>query len=544
MGSPINKDEVLNVTKAVLGTFTTQYTKHYALALAAKKEREATEEPRPWKLLERPESEASTDDLKCGYLTKQGGLRKSWKKRWFVVRHDYTIDYFADEKAAKKAKPKPKGTISLAGYTVNDDVGKSLLGKLQDLAEKMGMDVNDLPKPKEYPELTIEFSHSRRRTYYIQAGSKEEKEEWVEMFKTCARRAWGFKDREECHTKGFENAIRETRWELGRWGWWSYGGTEEQVLSDLVSDELDYQIMGGVYAKLPSGPWMIRNAARNQVLKVIDTVVGSAVTPAWKTMSAAVKEIRPKIEPTIAELVVPLATAKTDIMGKIKDACMSLIEPILAEHVTPHLSKILEIVSSPFTGGLTAQAGHIDKQLSEYASKTTDLAKMEEGFRDLNYFGRSYWSSWDALKMLDVLYEPLYLLREIFPDIWPWGTIQKGRDFIMQVTDNSVYTFQVKLKAFKEKGGEAAEVIEKAKNSTLKKLKKDCDRMVRFFFVDVIKAIVLPPFTKNVIPACKSAIEPLQSAIPDAMKQFIDIMEMFNKLLNDLIEDATGALFK
>lgn len=34
--------------------------------------------------------------IKSGYLTKEGGLRKTWKKRWFVLRHD-TLSYYRNE---------------------------------------------------------------------------------------------------------------------------------------------------------------------------------------------------------------------------------------------------------------------------------------------------------------------------------------------------------------------------------------------------------------------------------------------------------------
>lgn len=89
--------------------------------------------------------------------------------------------------------------------------------------------------------------------------------------KTCCRRAWGLKNLEFCHKKAFNEAIRKTRWELGHWGWWSYGGSEEQILSDLISEEIDWKIMGRIYGKI-SGPWVVRNTVRNQVLKALDTM--------------------------------------------------------------------------------------------------------------------------------------------------------------------------------------------------------------------------------------------------------------------------------
>ena len=35
--------------------------------------------------------------LKEGYLTKQGHVRKNWKRRWFVLYADGELAYYADE---------------------------------------------------------------------------------------------------------------------------------------------------------------------------------------------------------------------------------------------------------------------------------------------------------------------------------------------------------------------------------------------------------------------------------------------------------------
>jgi len=361
VSSPVDaatKQEMEDLIKAILKTFTIEYSKGYALNLVGKLKDDAkAAPPEEWKLLERP---PWNKDYKMGWLMKEGGIRKNWKKRYFVVRPNYSIDYYeTDVEFNKGEKAKKRGTISLCGYRVVEDVNAGILNKLKQMAEKMNMDISQLPKPKEYPQYTIELHHERRRCYFIQAENEEEYKQWLEQFKTCCWRAYGYTNEDPVHQGAFDGAVRNTRWELGRWGWWSWGGTEEQILTDLIGDQIDWAIMGRIYAKI-TGPWSVRNAVRNQVLKAIDKAISAAVKPAWTAMATAVKELRNKIEPTIKEMVDPIAKAEGEIMDKIKGAVMSLIEPLLKEHVTPHLGKILDVLKSPMTEGYDSVAHIFD----------------------------------------------------------------------------------------------------------------------------------------------------------------------------------------
>jgi hypothetical protein len=59
-----------------------------------------------------------------------------------------------------------------------------------------------------------------------------------------------------------------------------------------------------------------------------------------------------------------------------------------------------------------------------------------------------------ATSKLDVMYEPLWALREIFSDIWPWSTIYNGQDMLRKKLDNAVWTYQVEVKKAVEEKAE------------------------------------------------------------------------------------------
>jgi len=532
-------DEIKNLIKSVLGTFTANYVKRYTLALVKKIMDDAAADPGPaWKLMERP---PRTEPWKEGWVTKEGGFfSKSFNKRYFVVRPDYKIDYYEKEEESKKEKGKKRGTISLCGYYVNEDANNGVLQRLQKLAEKMGVDTSGLPKPKQYPPNTMELHHSRRETYYIHIDDAEEFKQWVSQMRTCCWRAYGFNNKDEVHIAAFEDAIRCTREKLGRWGYWSYGGTEEQILSDLIADELDWTVMGKVYSKL-NGSWTVRNAVRNQVIKAIDKMVLAAVTPAWKAMDATVAELRPKIEPKIKELVEPVGKAKAEVMNKIKDACMSVINPILKEHVVPHLSKIVEVIQSPMNDAFQESFKLYDEEVGKFEPKGS-VDENKKAFHHLDYFPYS-WKMWDVTRKTDVMYDPLWALNIIFPDIYPWGLIWTAHDTLRGKMDNAMYTFEQKL--IEEQGKEEKDMkacADKLRALILEDYKSDATLARILYYRDILKEIVMPPFNKLVFPAAEALLAPLNDAIPEPVKEFLDINEMFQRIVEGVIEDSISTV--
>jgi len=158
-------------------------------------------------------------------------------------------------------------------------------------------------------------------------------------------------------------------------------------------------------------------------------------------------------------------------MEKMKEACMSIINPITEKNVTPHLGQITTVIKAPVVDSWDKVAELFEQQVAKYSEKA-DLTKPDVGFKDMDWFAGSWWSLRPATEKLDVMYEPLYLLREIFPNIYPWWSIWKGQDQLRKKMDNAVYTFQIKLKKFIEEDKETA--IEKSQSFHNEKTQKRC----------------------------------------------------------------------
>jgi len=288
---------------------------------------------------------------------------------------------------------------------------------------------------------------------------------------------------------------------------------------------------------------MIRNAIRNQVLKTLDTIISTGVGPSWKAMSSTVEELRPKIEPTIREMVEPIGKAEGEVVDKIKDGCMSIINPILQEHVTPHLSKIVACLTSPMTDAFDESFKLFEAKVDSFEVKATrDDSKKHFKEKGFHWYARS-WEVYSVTRKADIMYDPLWALNVIFPDIYPWTLIWVAHDTLRGKMDNALYTYEFHiLKALEEdeKIGADAEAAKalcaKIKAQVFEDYKTDARLATVLYYSDIMKRLVMPPLNALVIPACKEILTPLAEAIPEPLRQFIDIFQMFDDVVNGIVD--------
>jgi len=69
--------------------------------------------------------EESTTETKSGFLTKQGEIIQSWKRRWFALNGS-TLKYFKDE---KRINGRSLGTIQLATYKIKKVINTEFCNK-------------------------------------------------------------------------------------------------------------------------------------------------------------------------------------------------------------------------------------------------------------------------------------------------------------------------------------------------------------------------------------------------------------------------------
>jgi len=215
---------------------------------------------------------------------------------------------------------------------------------------------------------------------------------------------------------------------------------------------------------------------------------------------------------------------------------MSIIQPLLEQHVTPHLTKILEIIKSPVVKGYEKGGELLLEQFGKVKSDNLDGS-----FKQMDQWSRwSWWEARKATEYFDKMYEPLWALHVIFEDIYPWSTIYHGQDKLRKILDNAVYTYEIEVK----KSVEAKSDNPLDFKGVMQRYQEDSETATIIYYLKIFKDIIMPAFNKTVIPACKAIIDPLASIIPEPMKQFIDPDDMFDRFINGLIDDTIKVILK
>jgi len=534
-----SRKEIEDCIKDTIKIFTKEYIKWTAIFMVEKFKMEAKATTWPFLLDQRPDAIRETH--KTGWLMKEGAVRKNWKKRYFIVKPDYSVEYYEKEEDAALPKPKPKGTMTLQGYWVNTNPNGELIKRLENVAKKMGINTDDIPKPKEYPPFTLEIHHWRRRSYYITCENQEEFNAWTRMFQECCWENKGLKNQEWVHVQAFNKSVWETRWQLDRWGWWSYGGNEEQILSDLIADQVEWAVMGPIWCKL-SGPYIIRNQISKKIQSAIDTAVGAAVKPAWTAMAKAAEELKPVIEPVLKDVGTALGETENKIKQAIKDAILPIVNPPMDEHVKPHVEKILGLLKDPME---TAFAGSIEvweKMSSDYEK---EVKKDKEGFKSYTYpVNKPLYYTWTAKDQLQECYDPLWLLNIIFPQIWPWSVIYEGKRHIDKGIDSACWSYYNRMNE-KFEGDETA--VDKhhteIRGEISTQLKEDAKIWKMLWYNKALKLIIMPALMKIINPLTSAALTPIESMIPDPMKQLLNIKSLFDEIINELVDGIINPLF-
>ncbi|KAL0211345.1 hypothetical protein P9112_009643 [Eukaryota sp. TZLM1-RC] len=447
-----------------------------------------------------------TSPIKTGYLTKRGDLRKNWKRRYFIIKHNCEVEYWEDESQVGQEGCRPKGTISPCGLRVIED-----------------------PEFEDRPFL-FELRAGRGRDWFLEADSKEDKDDWVSAFRYACRRARPPLNEDHIMREAFIEAYRVTRYSF--WIWDSHviwvTKPEGEQLGLLISAKLEKEVMTDVYRELPKGGHgKIGALVKKQVRKTVDSIVGGAVNAAWKEVSGKVADLKPTIEDGLKKSIGPVCDAEVELRGKIKNAVLSTLDPLLSSTIVPLISKLSEALFPSITDAYAELVKSFDEIGEELLSNDQDNNYIHNIYTQIAYPWRS--RIYPARRKLYANRERLELLTDLSRSFYPWRVLSDLADSLVWLMNNAVYTLQQEI----ELNGDIRQAI----ISVREKLVHDCLQMIKENALSILNEVISSPLNKDIIPAVSSLVEPLDASIPDVVKQFVSATKSLNNLLNDMIRE-------
>jgi hypothetical protein len=530
MGAGPSLDGEIKEAKEIMEKFIVTFAKNYSMmyavgmAKAALHEQDKAARGPKWELLK------CTDDpeapiRKQGVMLKRSKHLKKWNSRFFVVRGNWIVDFWENEDQFKQDK-KPRGTMNLSGMSIIRDPNDTYIKRVLDLAKKCNLNVDDIPKPEQLPDFSLEVTHTTRDCVLLQCENAEEHKAWCDILDDCRwySRNLNIQD-DKIHLQVFHSALWRTRWQCGIWGWWYGGGGEEQYLTDCINDAIVDAVMPSVDSKLTM-PWVVRSKIRNTFTKNVNTAVIGAVKPAWAGAYEGVKKVRDALKDTIAGAVAPIGEAQRALQDKIMEMADKPSKEAIGDKVAPHLDPLLQIIFAPVNEAFKLVLQAFDTALENGKSHY----KPRE---DRCYLVRNHsWNGhfWDADRKMWDLFDPLWDMRKVFSDVSPWGITGKARRRLRKIMKNALFTFETRLE---EQGG--AEHWDRVAAETRETMKRDCRSAIARVLGKILFGVVEEFWLTFVIKPLRALMEPLSEMIPDPVKQFLDPEDLLERTLNNIL---------
>jgi hypothetical protein len=542
--------EIQRVAEEVMKAFVPAYTKQFALALVKEAEAKRNTSPKQLFLKDPP---VPSEPLMTGYLTKQGGVVKSWKKRYFVAlnkANNWEIRYYMDEAAYKASPDKPRGTINLCYYRVEMTEEKPADTDKADakVEEKPAAAAGEESKAGDggdVPEITCKpwWSSDRRRVWHIKVDTPADAAKWKDVFETAAYKAAPPLSSDHAAASAFKAAYRETRWAIGEWGWYYYGTTEQEQLGLLISDRCERGCMAEVYAKVPA---KMASMVRPQLQSALDTTVGAVVAAGWKSASASVAAVAPTLRAKVEESVGPIFDAKANIKTRMSDAISGAIIPVVgkaADLIVPHITALLLSYSIAANHcAITAFVKEM-KKLDGSGSPEAFAKGIEQYRRECNY----YWGPlYDAVQEIRNLYWkkparkvagisfsiPLESILELLGGVDLWQLSRDLEDGIRTLSARAAFTYGTLVE--ESPTSDKQQLLAKVVSLYIHDAKIMAYQEIHKVFSDIL----MTPINKDVTPTIQDALTPIKALVPDLLKDFVDI----DGTLEDIIENAISSV--
>ncbi|XP_028394823.1 niban-like protein 1 [Dendronephthya gigantea] len=535
------RQEIEDLANSMLEIFAAEYRTIYGCEVLTSYEK-SDEQKFPFSLKFCP-WERINYPIKKGYLTKQGVIRKSWKKRYFVVQPNYLVDYYENEEAYDKDL-KPKGTINPSGYRTVSNLGDELARRQKDLANMLGVDQQD--SPEKFPNHTFGVVHDASRSYYIHAESEEEKMEWVQMFQLCCACVKGFNISDPICQSTFNRAISKTLITYGSPEHHSYKGPEEKVICNMVTTEIDRRFMAGICDN-GKGSFAAKIKIREQVLKDVDASVLNLVTSLWKNLKEDTVKIQLEVETLIREKDREIAAVRRKVEWDMNGKTEMFLKDALAD-VKSYSQRVFPILENSMFDALCEVRNIYQRSVVEIGVDVEQREEVEIPIQmyidSLDMLARTPSEIQTAYKLLDSMEKELTSAQHDLKTFDVATIMLQAQERLRHVMDALVNTFQ---KRFLEescgvegnqKHKQLRSLIEEIDDEVANNFENDLREVIYSFNMKTLKMLFIPYIHNNIDENCKKLVESADvSVIPDHLTIVINRRNEYKRLVEKSVEE-------
>eukprot|EP00768_Dysnectes_brevis_P006615 gnl/Dysnectes_brevis/527_a584_6623.p1 GENE.gnl/Dysnectes_brevis/527_a584_6623~~gnl/Dysnectes_brevis/527_a584_6623.p1 ORF type:complete len:533 (+),score=178.58 gnl/Dysnectes_brevis/527_a584_6623:35-1600(+) len=498
-----------NRIEALLKYFTEVYLEEYKISLIKFVKNEILEHPpSPYRLLA---PAPDTEDIISGWMTKEGGTVKNWKRRFAVMKYDYSIEYFAAEPVEGK-KNKPKGIIYPCGYELVEN------------------------PTEEQPERQhcVSLAHDRRRNWFLDFDDEETKKEWIQKIQSAVENAGAPLNKDIVARTAFQKAYRRARWYGSCWTYYKLDADEGTMLGELIT----YCVSRDCADALFKGK---SDFARKAVDKVLAKTINTMVFAAWKSACAAVTSMREAIEGPLKTSMEPLVKLEQDLAKKLDELARPGLMPLVEEHVVPPLANILGCVTGDIFEAFSSYLGEFQARTTDMITKIKAANTLEEMTKLCYWSTRHFkWGGWGGLreptKHLSKFIKPLSEFP--FDHFRPWRFKRAGYLAMADLSRNAYFTLESLVKGAVKEGADVASAIDAAAIETTERLVHDTRLAIMQYITDGLLMIIWDPLARVALPALSKLTSPLDSMIPGPLKNFIVLGDLLENFINGVVVDT------
>jgi len=254
----------------------------------------------------------------------------------------------------------------------------------------------------------------------------------------------------------------------------------------------------------------------------------AAATAAWQGVTTTVGQLKSTLVTAAKAVLGPLCEQEPKIVIKVQAAIIDKIQPPIQKLTGDVAAKIFSVVLEPislfyvcavkgFTQVMKANEGAIQADAKKLYRLRVNV--WSHGSDSMLQVG-GCWAADTAMRALAALDALAPILGGKDASSLAFSTTRA----VAKLLEKAVYDVERQI----EMGMGAIAAIA----TTTGKLVNDCQLMLETFILEMLGGIIVEPVSEQIKPLIEAPLEPLNSLIPDALKDFLDLQRMAGSIVD------------